>query len=56
MSLSPEQRAARAAAIGAVTRLLHESWEEQKSQPLPEHITRLLAQLDNGETSSSISA
>ena len=51
MSLSLEQRAARAAIVNAMGELLREVWEQEKSEPLPERITRLLAQLDDAETS-----
>jgi hypothetical protein len=53
MKLSSEQTAVRAAAISAVSRFLHEVWEVEKSEPLPERIARLLAQLDDVGTSSA---
>ena len=53
MKLSSEQRAVRAAAISAVSGFLHEIWAVEKSEPLPERITRLLAQLDDVGTSSA---
>jgi hypothetical protein len=56
MKLSAEQRAARAAVLSGLSRLLHEIWEEEESGPLPERITRLLARLDNDGTSPSSGA
>src|SRR5437879_3756158 len=52
-AISLERRAVRALAISAISGLLHEIWEVEKSEPRPEQITRLLAQLDDGGTSSA---
>ena len=53
-AFSVERRAVRALAISAISGLLHEIWEVEKSEPRPEQITRLLDQLDEvGGTSSA---
>jgi hypothetical protein len=50
---SSEQREATKAAIDGISRALRELWKDEPAAPIPEHLLRLLARLEQAQKTRS---